>query len=140
MKQEQWLQRHPAAGSSLPSWPKASQNANPGFLGSSTSESKPQPLDHLAGIGDHGTRFKLDSHQVIDSGLGHRRYPQLLNQGLSLKGIRLHLLSPRYREQAHASRDNTLAGPLWEGCREGRRYSRDTYLESYITKYTSIQR
>ena len=30
--------------------------------------------------------------------------------------------------------------PLWEGCRESRRCSRDTYLESYITKYTSIRR
>ena len=29
---------------------------------------------------------------------------------------------------------------LWEGCRESRRCSRDTYPESYITKYTSIQR
>jgi len=31
-------------------------------------------------------------------------------------------------------------GPLWEGCRESRRYSRETYPESYITKYTSIRR
>jgi len=29
---------------------------------------------------------------------------------------------------------------VWEGCRESRRYSRDTYRESYITKYTSIRR
>jgi len=29
---------------------------------------------------------------------------------------------------------------LWEGCRESRRCSRDTYPESYITKYTSIRR
>ena len=28
----------------------------------------------------------------------------------------------------------------FEGCRESRRCSRDTYPESYITKYTSIQR
>ena len=28
----------------------------------------------------------------------------------------------------------------WEGCRESRRCSRDTYSESYITKYTSIRR
>jgi len=28
---------------------------------------------------------------------------------------------------------------VWEGCRESRRYSRDTYPESYITKYTSIR-
>ena len=27
-----------------------------------------------------------------------------------------------------------------EGCRKSRRYSRDTYPESYITKYTSIRR
>ena len=33
-----------------------------------------------------------------------------------------------------ASRDHTLVGPLWEG----RRYSRDTYSESYITKHTSV--
>ena len=36
--------------------------------------------------------------------------------------------------------DHTLAGPLWEGCRESRKCSRDTYPESYITKYTSIRR
>ena len=36
--------------------------------------------------------------------------------------------------------EHTLAGPLWEGCRESRRCSRDTYPESYITKYTSIRR
>ena len=29
---------------------------------------------------------------------------------------------------------------VWEGCRESRRCSRDTYPESYIAKYTSIQR
>ena len=34
----------------------------------------------------------------------------------------------------------TLAGPLWAGHRESRRCSRDTYPESYITKYTSIRR
>jgi len=33
-----------------------------------------------------------------------------------------------------------IVGPLCEGCRESRRYSRDTYPESYITKYTSIRR
>jgi len=30
-------------------------------------------------------------------------------------------------------------GVGWEGCRESRRCSRDTYSESYITKYTSIR-
>jgi len=34
-------------------------------------------------------------------------------------------------------RDHTLAGLLWEGYRESRRCSRDTYPESYITKYTT---
>ena len=29
---------------------------------------------------------------------------------------------------------------FWEGCRESRRCSRDTYPESHITKYTSIRR
>jgi len=29
---------------------------------------------------------------------------------------------------------------LWEGYHESRRCSRDTYPESYITKYTSIRR
>ena len=27
---------------------------------------------------------------------------------------------------------------MWEGCRESRKCSRDTYPESYITNYTSI--
>ena len=39
-----------------------------------------------------------------------------------------------------ASRDHTLVGPLWDGYYEGRRCSRDTYPESYVTKYTSIRR
>jgi len=29
---------------------------------------------------------------------------------------------------------------IWQGCRESRRCSRDTYPKSYITKYTSIRR
>ena len=32
------------------------------------------------------------------------------------------------------------SGLVWEGYRESRRCSRDTYPESYITKYTSIRR
>ena len=32
------------------------------------------------------------------------------------------------------------SGPLWEGYHESRRCSRDTYPESYITKYTRIRR
>ena len=44
----------------------------------------------------------------------------------------------RWGLEAHASRDHTLAGPLWEGCRESRRCSRDTYPESYITEYTLV--
>ena len=38
----------------------------------------------------------------------------------------------------HSSRDHTLAGPLWEGFRESRRCSRDTYPESYITEFTLV--
>jgi len=40
--------------------------------------------------------------------------------------------------EAHASRDHTLVGPLWEGYHESRRCSRDTYPESYITEYTLV--
>ena len=40
----------------------------------------------------------------------------------------------------HTLIDHTLVGPLWEGYRESRRCSRDTYPESYITKYTSVRR
>ena len=36
-------------------------------------------------------------------------------------------------------KNETYAGPLWEGYHEGRRCSRDTYLESYITKFTRIR-
>ena len=46
----------------------------------------------------------------------------------------------RWGLAAHASRDHTLVGPLWEGYHESRRCSRDTYPESYITKHTSIRR
>ena len=54
-------------------------------------------------------------------------------------------LEPPYRWglEAHASRDHTLAGPLWEGCHECRRCSRDTYPETYISpntlQYTKTQ-
>ena len=37
-------------------------------------------------------------------------------------------------------RDHTLVAPFWEGHHESRRCSRDTYPDSYITKYTSIRR
>jgi len=43
----------------------------------------------------------------------------------------------RWGLEAHASRDHTLAGPLWEGCRKSRRCSRDTDPESYITSHIS---
>jgi len=33
-----------------------------------------------------------------------------------------------------------MVDSLWEGCRESRSCSRDTYPESYITKYTRIRR
>ena len=33
-----------------------------------------------------------------------------------------------------------ILGPLWEGFRESRKCSRDTYPESYITQYTGKQR
>ena len=36
--------------------------------------------------------------------------------------------------------DRHRVGTLWEGYDESRRCSRDTYPESYITKYTSIRR
>ena len=36
--------------------------------------------------------------------------------------------------------DRLRVGYLWKGCRESRRFSRDTYPESNITKYTSIRR
>ena len=35
--------------------------------------------------------------------------------------------------------ERTHLRKLWEGCRKSRRCSRDTYPESYITKYTSIR-
>jgi len=60
--------------------------------------------------------------------------------GLKLWGLGFQDEVPVGVLEAHASRDHTLAGPLWEGCRESRRCSRDTYPESYITKYTSIRR
>ena len=35
--------------------------------------------------------------------------------------------------------DHTLVGPLWEGYHESSRCFRDTYPESYITKFTSLR-
>ena len=46
----------------------------------------------------------------------------------------------RWGLEAHASRDHTLESPLWEGYHESRRCSRNTHPESYIPKYTSVQR
>ena len=40
--------------------------------------------------------------------------------------------------EAHASREHTLAGPLWEGYHESRRCSGDTCPESDITEYTLV--
>jgi len=51
--------------------------------------------------------------------------------------------SPRISSRRVAGGDRLRAGWLnefWEGCRESRRCSRDTYPDSYITKYTSIRR
>ena len=42
--------------------------------------------------------------------------------------------------QGMTSMDRLRAGWLTEGYHESRRCSRDTYLESYTTKYTSIRR
>ena len=41
-----------------------------------------------------------------------------------------------YNSLKSAVKDDDEALKLWEGFREGRRFSRDTYPESYITKYT----
>ena len=57
------------------------------------------------------------------------RVPRIIREHLDLDNSRFSW-----------SRDHTLAGPLWEGCRESRRCSKDTYPESYITRYTSIRR
>ena len=45
------------------------------------------------------------------------------------------------RQECVGSHDTLRVGWLYfEGCRESRRYSRETYPESYITKFTSIRR
>jgi hypothetical protein len=41
---------------------------------------------------------------------------------------------------AHASRDHTLVGPLWEGYHASRRCSKETFPEAYINNFTRIQR
>ena len=46
---------------------------------------------------------------------------------------------PRTRRRAGVLQ-GVLVGPLWEGYRVSRRCSRDTYPESYITKYASMRR
>ena len=40
-------------------------------------------------------------------------------------------------QRESVQRDHTLVGPLWEGHHESRKCSRVTYLESYITQYTT---
>jgi hypothetical protein len=52
--------------------------------------------------------------------------------------LKVGWLNGFFIHQAHASRDQTLTGPLWEGFRESRRYSMNTYPESYITEYTLV--
>ena len=54
---------------------------------------------------------------------------------------------PRARSRESRSHSETKGkylrverGGLWEGYRDSRRCSRDTYPESYITEYTSIRR
>ena len=84
--------------------------------------------------GGRGTRFRQRPR-------GFRPCPVLSTQKTrgNLSESELDPFIP-FGLEAHASRDHTLAGPLWEGYRESRRCSRDTYPESYITKYTSIRR
>ena len=40
-------------------------------------------------------------------------------------------------EGSRFTNDDVLK-PLWEGCRESKKCSRDTYAESYITQYTRV--
>ena len=49
------------------------------------------------------------------------------------------ITSPGACARAPREHDRLSAG-LWEGCRESRRCSRDTYPESYITEFTCIRR
>jgi len=54
---------------------------------------------------------------------------------------RLKKLSHRVVFPAELRLNRSRSIPCFrEGCREGRRCSRDTYPESYITKYTSIRK
>jgi len=78
-------------------------------------------------------------------GLSHCQYERLDN----LFSCCLLLLLPHHRQlplphiRVRGLRRKfwqILAGPLWEGCCESRRCTRDTYPESYITKYGSIRR
>ena len=56
----------------------------------------------------------------------------------SLFACALPALAQSATRHEFVSRDRLRVG--WEGYRESRRCSRDTYPESYITKYTSIRR
>ena len=84
-----------------------------------------------------------DWHRLQKQSRSHRRprclllYPRV--RSFSLTHRHTHTLS---LSLFSLSRTGLTARKeaLWEGYRESRRCFRDTYLESYITKYTSIRR
>jgi hypothetical protein len=60
-------------------------------------------------------------------------------QPLSSKLVAYKTAKARFWPWLSGKSPSTL-GPLWEGCRESRRCSRDTDSESWISRYTSIRR
>jgi len=57
-----------------------------------------------------------------------------------IKWIRTSRLSIKNSLSRKKKTSSAIDSGLWEGRRESRRCSRDTYIQSYITKYTSIPR
>ena len=100
-----------------------------GLQGPSPSLDTPA-LQAMQGCQGTGSRDGLVS-QIIVSQMRHR---QQLCVWLRVSGV------CHWGLEAHASRDHTLVGPLWEGYHESRRCSRDTCPESYITKHNSTRR
>ena len=78
--------------------------------------------------------------RLMVRGIGLRVRCQGVRVRFKISGCGLRMSSIPEREAFAVRDDRSRVAWLWEGYYESRRCSRDTYPESYITKYTSVLR
>jgi len=89
---------------------------------------------------DSGIRFSGFSFRVLGREFAVERLR--LRESGALQVSHKQLQSPFHTKKRKGDSDSHQVSwfRVWEGCRESRRCSRNTYPESYITQYTSIRR